>query len=78
MSNSWVLILFNLLFTSVPPIIYGVLDRDIPADTLMELPELYRAAQTSKVTPHQQDTFQSSLCTIILSYNIYYFCYIGL
>ncbi|XP_036980949.1 probable phospholipid-transporting ATPase VD isoform X3 [Acanthopagrus latus] len=49
MSNSWVLILFNLLFTSVPPIIYGVLDRDIPADTLMELPELYRAAQTSKI-----------------------------
>ena len=70
MSNSWVLILFNLLFTSVPPIIYGVLDRDIPADTLMELPELYRAAQTSKVPPHHQDTFQSSVCTIILLYNI--------
>ncbi|XP_073339393.1 phospholipid-transporting ATPase VD [Pagrus major] len=49
MSNSWVLIFFNLLFTSVPPLIYGVLDRDIPADALMELPELYRAAQTSKI-----------------------------
>ncbi|XP_070775865.1 phospholipid-transporting ATPase VD [Enoplosus armatus] len=49
MTNSWVLIFFNLLFTSIPPLIYGVLDRDTPADTLMELPELYQAAQTSKV-----------------------------
>ncbi|XP_039641646.1 probable phospholipid-transporting ATPase VD isoform X2 [Perca fluviatilis] len=49
MTNAWVLILFNLLFTSVPPLIYGVLDQHMPADTLMELPELYQAVQTSKV-----------------------------
>ncbi|XP_049918301.1 probable phospholipid-transporting ATPase VD isoform X1 [Epinephelus moara] len=49
MTNAWVLILFNLLFTSVPPLIYGVLDQDTPVDTLMELPELYQAAQSSKV-----------------------------
>ncbi|XP_044022305.1 probable phospholipid-transporting ATPase VD [Siniperca chuatsi] len=49
MTNSWVLIFFNLLFTSIPPLIYGVLDQDMPADTLMELPELYQAGQTSKV-----------------------------
>ncbi|KAM7404152.1 hypothetical protein PAMA_004537 [Pampus argenteus] len=49
MTNSWVLIFFNLFFTSVPPLIYGVLDRDTPADTLMQLPELYQATQTSKV-----------------------------
>uniref|UniRef100_UPI0037E7B370 phospholipid-transporting ATPase VD n=1 Tax=Semicossyphus pulcher TaxID=241346 RepID=UPI0037E7B370 len=49
MSNSWVLILFNLLFTSVPPLIYGVLDKDTPADTLMELPELYQDTRSSKV-----------------------------
>ncbi|KAM6969564.1 phospholipid-transporting ATPase VD [Tautogolabrus adspersus] len=49
MTNSWVLIFFNLLFTSVPPIIYGVLDRDTPADTLTELPELYQDTQSSKV-----------------------------
>jgi len=50
MINSWVLILFNLLFTSVPPLIYGVLDRDTPADTLLQLPELYGAVRASKVT----------------------------
>uniref|UniRef100_A0A3Q3ESI0 Phospholipid-transporting ATPase n=1 Tax=Labrus bergylta TaxID=56723 RepID=A0A3Q3ESI0_9LABR len=49
MTNSWVLIFFNLLFTSVPPIIYGILDRDTPADSLMELPELYQDTQSSKV-----------------------------
>uniref|UniRef100_A0A8D0DAC6 Phospholipid-transporting ATPase n=1 Tax=Sander lucioperca TaxID=283035 RepID=A0A8D0DAC6_SANLU len=49
MTNAWVLILFNLLFTSVPPLIYGVLDQHMPADTLMELPELYQAVQSSKV-----------------------------
>ncbi|XP_078145791.1 phospholipid-transporting ATPase VD [Centroberyx gerrardi] len=49
MTNSWVLILFNLIFTSVPPLIYGVLDRDVAADTLMELPELYQAGHTAKV-----------------------------
>uniref|UniRef100_A0A8C7XKH0 Phospholipid-transporting ATPase n=1 Tax=Oryzias sinensis TaxID=183150 RepID=A0A8C7XKH0_9TELE len=44
MINSWVLILFNLLFTSVPPLIYGVLDQDTAADALEEHPELYQAA----------------------------------
>lgn len=52
MTNAWVLILFNLLFTSIPPLIYGVLDQDTAADTLTELPELYQTVQTSKVTPH--------------------------
>ncbi|MEQ2188685.1 hypothetical protein GOODEAATRI_017528 [Goodea atripinnis] len=48
MINSWVLILFNLVFTSVPPLIYGILDQDTPADTLMKLPELYGASRTTK------------------------------
>lgn len=47
MTNSWVLILFNLIFTSIPPLIYGVLDKDMASETLMELPKLY---QNSKVT----------------------------
>lgn len=54
MSNSWVLILFNLVFTSVPPLVYGVLDQIMAAETLMEQPELYEAAQKSKVTARAQ------------------------
>lgn len=49
MTNSWVLIFFNLLFTSVPPLIYGVLDKDVSAETLLELPDLYKSGQNSQV-----------------------------
>ncbi|XP_062963890.1 phospholipid-transporting ATPase VD isoform X2 [Cynocephalus volans] len=48
MTDYWVLIFFNLLFTSAPPIIYGVLEKDVSADTLMQLPELYRSGQKSE------------------------------
>ncbi|XP_061578966.1 phospholipid-transporting ATPase VD-like [Cololabis saira] len=41
MINSWVLILFNLAFTSVPPLVFGVLDQDTPAQTLLRVPELF-------------------------------------
>uniref|UniRef100_A0A8D3D1U9 Phospholipid-transporting ATPase n=1 Tax=Scophthalmus maximus TaxID=52904 RepID=A0A8D3D1U9_SCOMX len=74
MTNAWVLILFNLIFTSVPPLIYGVLDRDTPAETLMGLPELYQAAQASKVyIPHMfwvtvLDAFYQSLVCFFIPY----------
>ncbi|EDL37818.1 ATPase, Class V, type 10D, isoform CRA_b [Mus musculus] len=48
MTDYWVLIFFNLLFTSVPPIIYGVLEKDVSAETLLQLPELYRSGQRSE------------------------------
>ncbi|KAM9817491.1 phospholipid-transporting ATPase VD [Neosynchiropus ocellatus] len=48
MTNSWVLIFFNLFFTSVPPLVYGVLDKDTPEEVLTELPELYLNTHTSK------------------------------
>ncbi|KAM9294933.1 phospholipid-transporting ATPase VD [Morus bassanus] len=47
MTDYWILILFNLLFTSVPPIIYGVLDKDVSAEILMQLPQLYMMSQKS-------------------------------
>ncbi|XP_049649675.1 phospholipid-transporting ATPase VD isoform X2 [Accipiter gentilis] len=47
MTDYWILILFNLLFTSVPPIVYGVLDKDAPAEILMQLPQLYMTSQKS-------------------------------
>ncbi|KAM6313432.1 phospholipid-transporting ATPase VD [Aegotheles albertisi] len=47
MTDYWILILFNLLFTSVPPIIYGVLDKDVSAEMLMQLPQLYMMSQKS-------------------------------
>ncbi|KAF3825228.1 hypothetical protein GH733_005862 [Mirounga leonina] len=48
MTDYWVLILFNLLFTSAPPVIYGVLEKDVSAETLLQLPELYKGGQKSE------------------------------
>lgn len=60
MTNSWVLIFFNLLFTSIPPLIYGVLDKDVSAETLLELPDLYKSGQNSQVVIRSHTSF----CTL--------------
>ncbi|KAM9842024.1 phospholipid-transporting ATPase VD [Aulostomus maculatus] len=77
MTNSWVLIFFNLFFTSVPPLIYGILDRDTPADTLMQLPELYQDTHTPRVySPYVfwitvLDAFYQSLVCFFVPYFAY-------
>uniref|UniRef100_A0A3Q3AVL2 Phospholipid-transporting ATPase n=1 Tax=Kryptolebias marmoratus TaxID=37003 RepID=A0A3Q3AVL2_KRYMA len=74
MINAWVLILFNLVFTSVPPLIYGILDQDQPADILMKQPELYKAARTSKIYVSSTfwitvlDAFYQSLACFFVPY----------
>lgn len=49
MLDYWQMIFFNLFFTSVPPLLFGVLDKDVSAETLLRLPELYRNGQNSEV-----------------------------
>lgn len=49
MSNSWVLIFFNLLFTSAPPLLYGILDKNVSGNTLLSLPQLYKTGQNNQV-----------------------------
>ena len=41
MIDQMYLMLFNLLFTSLPPVALGVFDRNAPADLLIEKPKLY-------------------------------------
>ncbi|NWT34010.1 AT10B ATPase, partial [Cardinalis cardinalis] len=45
MLDYWQMIFFNLFFTSVPPLLFGALDKDVSAETLLRLPELYRNGQ---------------------------------
>uniref|UniRef100_A0A8C2XID1 Phospholipid-transporting ATPase n=1 Tax=Cyclopterus lumpus TaxID=8103 RepID=A0A8C2XID1_CYCLU len=68
MTNAWVLILFNLIFTSIPPLIYGVLERDIPAHTLMELPELYQVSVPYMFWITVLDAFYQSLICFFVPY----------
>ena len=43
------LILFNLAFTAVPPVICGILDKNVPDHTLSRKPALYKSGQNSEV-----------------------------
>uniref|UniRef100_A0A8C6X2B3 Phospholipid-transporting ATPase n=1 Tax=Naja naja TaxID=35670 RepID=A0A8C6X2B3_NAJNA len=49
MIDYWQMIFFNLFFTSVPPLISGVLDKDISAETLLNIPALYKSGQNSVI-----------------------------
>ena len=51
MIDQWYLIFFNLLFSSLPQLVTGVLDKDVPADVLLAEPQLYRSGQNREVSP---------------------------
>ncbi|XP_004371294.1 phospholipid-transporting ATPase VB [Trichechus manatus latirostris] len=48
MIDYWQMIFFNLFFTSLPPLIFGILDKDISEEMLLALPELYKSGQNSE------------------------------
>uniref|UniRef100_A0A3P8TSC2 Phospholipid-transporting ATPase n=1 Tax=Amphiprion percula TaxID=161767 RepID=A0A3P8TSC2_AMPPE len=45
MIDYWLMIFFNLFFTSAPPIMFGIMDKDVSAEVLLGVPELYRIGQ---------------------------------
>ena len=49
MIDQWYLIFFNLLFSSLPQLVTGVLDKDVPADVLLTAPQLYKSGQNMEV-----------------------------
>ncbi|XP_074068587.1 phospholipid-transporting ATPase VB isoform X2 [Macrotis lagotis] len=77
MIDYWQMIFFNLFFTSLPPLIFGILDKDISAETLLALPELYRSGQNSKFYKlstfwiAMMDAFYQSLVCFFIPYLTY-------
>ncbi|KAK2492677.1 hypothetical protein MC885_013302 [Smutsia gigantea] len=78
MIDQWYLIFFNLLFSSLPQLVTGVLDKDVPADVLLTQPQLYRSGQNmEEYRPRTfwlnmaDATFQSLVCFFI-PYLAYY------
>ncbi|KAM4826682.1 phospholipid-transporting ATPase VB-like isoform 2-T2 [Thomomys bottae] len=73
----WQLIFFNLFFTSLPPIIFGILDKDVSAETLLALPELYKSGQNSECYNlgtfwiSMVDAFYQSLVSFFFPYLTY-------
>lgn len=49
MIDQWYLIFFNLLFSSLPQLVTGVLDKDVPAEVLLTEPQLYKSGQNMEV-----------------------------
>lgn len=49
MIDQWYLIFFNLMFSAFPQLITGILDKDVSAETLQQLPRLYVNGQNSEV-----------------------------
>ncbi|XP_039199502.1 probable phospholipid-transporting ATPase VB isoform X3 [Crotalus tigris] len=77
MIDYWQMIFFNLFFTSVPPLISGVLDKDISAETLLNLPALYKSGQNSEIYKPLTfclailDAFYQSLICFFVPYLVY-------
>ncbi|XP_063148536.1 phospholipid-transporting ATPase VB isoform X3 [Candoia aspera] len=77
MIDYWQMLFFNLFFTSVPPLISGVLDKDISAETLLNLPVLYKSGQNSEIYRPLMfclailDAFYQSLICFFIPYLAY-------
>ncbi|XP_006167352.1 probable phospholipid-transporting ATPase VA, partial [Tupaia chinensis] len=78
MVDQWYLIFFNLLFSSLPQLVTGVLDKDVPARVLLAKPQLYQSGQNrEEYRPRTfwmnmaDATFQSLVC-FFLPYLAYY------
>lgn len=53
MIDQMYLMVFNLLFTSIPPIIVGIYDKDAPEEVLLAQPQLYAQGRESQLyKPH--------------------------
>ncbi|XP_001603872.2 probable phospholipid-transporting ATPase VA isoform X2 [Nasonia vitripennis] len=72
------LMLYNLIFTSLPPLILGVYDQMAPASLLMELPRLYERGRLASVyQPHSfwvtmADALYQSIIIFFLTEAIYH------
>ncbi|XP_045580165.1 LOW QUALITY PROTEIN: phospholipid-transporting ATPase VB [Salmo salar] len=78
MIDIWLIIFFNLFFTSAPPIMFGVMDRNFATETLLGLPELYRSGQGSEGYNHftfwiaMLDAFYQSLVCFFIPFWTYH------
>uniref|UniRef100_A0A8C3EVJ1 Phospholipid-transporting ATPase n=1 Tax=Corvus moneduloides TaxID=1196302 RepID=A0A8C3EVJ1_CORMO len=78
MIDQWYLIFFNLFFSSLPQLITGVLDKDVPAEVLIAVPQLYKSGQNmEEYQPHMFwmnmiDAMYQSLVCFFIPYFTYY------
>ncbi|KAI1181113.1 hypothetical protein F4777DRAFT_2583 [Nemania sp. FL0916] len=72
------IILFNLIFTSVPPIVIGVLDQDVSDSVSLAVPQLYRRGierlewTQQKFWTYMADGIFQSVITFFIPYLVVY------
>ncbi|XP_060530562.1 phospholipid-transporting ATPase VD isoform X2 [Cylas formicarius] len=77
MIDQMYLMLYNLLFTSLPPIAIGVYDQDAPESLLLEKPYLYKRGRLGRVYRTYSfwltmaDSLYQSLCVYFICYGAY-------
>ncbi|NXQ70367.1 AT10A ATPase, partial [Quiscalus mexicanus] len=78
MIDQWYLIFFNLFFSSLPQLVTGVLDKDVPAEVLIAVPQLYKSGQNmEEYQPHMfwmnmiDAMYQSLVCFFIPYFTFY-------
>uniref|UniRef100_A0A674PMJ1 Phospholipid-transporting ATPase n=1 Tax=Takifugu rubripes TaxID=31033 RepID=A0A674PMJ1_TAKRU len=75
MIDYWLMIFFNLFFTSAPPIMFGIMDKDLSAEMLLGVPELYRTGQREynflTFWISMLDGFYQSLVCFFIPYLVY-------
>ncbi|KAM6939348.1 phospholipid-transporting ATPase VA [Lycodopsis pacificus] len=77
MIDQWYLVFFNLMFSAFPQLVTGTLDKDVSAETLQQLPQLYVNGQNSEeYKPYMfwmnmLDAFYQSLVCFFIPYFAY-------
>ncbi|KYQ93719.1 transmembrane protein [Tieghemostelium lacteum] len=47
--DSWIITFYNILFTSLPPFFYGLFEKDVDEESILENPMLYKNLQKREV-----------------------------
>ncbi|KAI5924225.1 hypothetical protein F4810DRAFT_709943 [Camillea tinctor] len=67
--ENWSLTVFNVLFTSLPVILLGIFEKDLKADTLLAVPELYTFGQRGEgfnAKKYIAWTFMGAVDTVVI------------
>lgn len=75
MIDQMYLMLYNLIFTSLPPMAVGVLDRDAPSDVLSSRPGLYVRGRAEQV--YTKHSFWVNIADALYQSVIIYFLAVG-
>lgn len=73
----WLIGLYNVLFTALPPLVLGLFDRSNHADLMLKFPQLYKHTQ-SKANFNMKVFWSWMLNTLLHSLIIYFYVYLAL